>query len=188
MTSHLPASEQTLARWFNTDAGFNKVSAQALDRNVRTFPLRLENVRTDNVSNIDLSIIKNTQVAGKTIEFRFDVAECIQPPVLPGTDHEPDGRVVRDDQRVDAAQLRAAHAGLAEVPVLDQGHAGQWPLEREHMRCAYEMRMYKRLTPFRVASTMKSMVLASALRLAPAAALTHRVCLAGDQQQQRRSG
>ena len=85
----IPTSEQTLARWFNTDAGFNKNSAQALDRNVRTFPLRLENVRTDNVSNIDLSIIKNTQVAGKTIEFRFESLNAFNHPYFPGPHTNP---------------------------------------------------------------------------------------------------
>ena len=44
----LPASERTLTRWFNTD-GFNK-TAQQLANNVRTFPLRLANVRSDTVA------------------------------------------------------------------------------------------------------------------------------------------
>ena len=62
----LPAERADAWRaWFNTDAGFNKVSTQQLGSNVRTFPLRLENVRTDNVNNIDLSLIKNTQIAGR---------------------------------------------------------------------------------------------------------------------------
>ena len=52
----------------------------------------------------------------------------------------------------------------------------------------YEMKMHKGLTPFRPAPTMGTMVLASALRVAPAAVLTHPVCLAGFPQQQRRSG
>ena len=114
----LPASEQTVARWFNTDAGFNKVSTQQLGSNVRTFPLRLENVRTDNVSNVDLSLIKNTQVARQDHRAQIRLAERAQPPVLPGTEHEPDGGGVRNHQRVDAAQLRAAHAGVGEVPLL----------------------------------------------------------------------
>jgi hypothetical protein len=85
----LPGSEQTVARWFNTDAGFNKVSAQQLASNVRTFPLRLENVRTDNVSNIDLSLIKNTQVGGKTIELRFDSLNAFNHPYFPGPNTNP---------------------------------------------------------------------------------------------------
>jgi hypothetical protein len=85
----LPGSEQTIARWFNTDAGFNKNSAQALDKNVRTFPLRLENVRTDNVSNVDLSLIKNTQVGGKTVEFRFESLNALNHPFFPGPNTNP---------------------------------------------------------------------------------------------------
>ncbi len=85
----LPASEQTVERWFNTDAGFNKNSAQQLASNVRTFPLRLENVRTDNVSNIDLSLIKNTQVAGRTIELRFDSLNAFNHPYFPGPNTNP---------------------------------------------------------------------------------------------------
>ena len=85
----LPASERTVERWFNTDAGFNKNSAQQLGSNVRTFPLRLENVRTDNVSNIDLSLIKNTQVAGRTIELRFDSLNALNHPYFPGPNTNP---------------------------------------------------------------------------------------------------
>lgn len=85
----LSGSEQTIARWFNTDAGFNKVSAQQLGSNVRTFPLRLENVRTDNVSNVDLSLIKNTEVAGRTIELRFDSLNAFNHPYFPGPQTNP---------------------------------------------------------------------------------------------------
>ncbi|HET7221022.1 MAG TPA: TonB-dependent receptor [Vicinamibacterales bacterium] len=79
----LPASERTVARWFNVDAGFNKVSAQQLGSNVRTFPLRLENVRSDTVSNVDLSLIKNTSIAGKTLELRLDALNALNHPLLP---------------------------------------------------------------------------------------------------------
>ena len=80
----LPASERTLARWFNTDAGFNKVTAQQLGSNVRTFPLRLDNVRTDPVNNLDLSLTKNTRIKGKTVEVRFDSLNALNHPLLPG--------------------------------------------------------------------------------------------------------
>jgi hypothetical protein len=76
----LPSSEQTLARWFNTDAGFNKVTAQQLASNVRTFPLRLDNVRGDAINNVDISLIKNTQIAGKTLEIRFDSLNALNHP------------------------------------------------------------------------------------------------------------
>ena len=79
----LPASERTVARWFNTDAGFNKVSAQQLGSNVRTFPLRLDNVRSDSVNNVDLSLIKNTAIAGRTLELRLDALNALNHPLLP---------------------------------------------------------------------------------------------------------
>jgi hypothetical protein len=85
----LPSSERTLARWFNTDAGFNKVSAQQLASNVRTFPLRLENVRTDSQNNVDLSLIKNTRIAGRTLELRLDSLNAFNHPYFPGPNTNP---------------------------------------------------------------------------------------------------
>jgi hypothetical protein len=85
----LPASERTVARWFNTDAGFNRNSAQQLGSNVRTFPLRLENVRTDNVSNLDLSLVKNTSVGGRTLELRFDSLNAFNHPYFQGPQTNP---------------------------------------------------------------------------------------------------
>jgi Carboxypeptidase regulatory-like domain/TonB dependent receptor len=85
----LPASERSVARWFNTDAGFNKNSTQQPDKNVRTFPLRLENVRTQPMNNIDLSMIKNTQVAGRTLEFRFESLNAFNHPFFPGPNTNP---------------------------------------------------------------------------------------------------
>ncbi len=82
----LPASERTVARWFNTDAGFNKVAAQQLGSNVRTFPLRLDSVRTDTVKNFDLSIIKNTALGGggKSLQLRFESLNAFNHPLFPG--------------------------------------------------------------------------------------------------------
>jgi hypothetical protein len=85
----LSGSDQSLARWFNTDAGFNKVAAQQLGSNVRTFPIRIENVRTDAVNNIDLSLIKNTQIAGRTLELRFDSLNAFNHPYFPGPNTNP---------------------------------------------------------------------------------------------------
>ena len=86
----LPASERTPARWFNTDAGFNKVSTQQLGSNVRTFPLRLENVRADGVNNVDLSLTKSTTIRGKTIELRLDSLNAFNhPQFMPGVQTGP---------------------------------------------------------------------------------------------------
>jgi hypothetical protein len=85
----LPASERTVERWFNTDAGFNRVSAQQLGSNVRTFPLRLDSVRTDTVKNVDLSIIKNTAIAGKQLQLRFESLNALNHPLFPGPNTGP---------------------------------------------------------------------------------------------------
>jgi hypothetical protein len=85
----LPGSERTLTRWFNTDAGFNKVNAQQLASNVRTFPLRLDNVRMQEVNNIDLSVIKNTMIKGKTLQFRAEALNAFNHVLLPGPQMSP---------------------------------------------------------------------------------------------------
>jgi hypothetical protein len=52
--------------------------------NVRTFPLRLGNVRTHAINNIDLSVIKKTQILeGKNLEFRAEFINAFNHPLLP---------------------------------------------------------------------------------------------------------
>jgi hypothetical protein len=81
----LPSDQQTLQRWFNTDAGFNKVSAQQLGSNVRTFPLRFDFLRTDTLSNFDLSIIKNATLSkGRMVQFRLEALNAFNHPLFPG--------------------------------------------------------------------------------------------------------
>jgi hypothetical protein len=83
-------SGQSVARWFNVDAGFNRVAAQQLASNVRTFPLRLDSVRTDPVNNVDLSLIKNTGLGnGKTVQLRFEALNAFNHPLLPGPNTNP---------------------------------------------------------------------------------------------------
>jgi hypothetical protein len=68
-------------RWFNTDAGFNKVSAQQLGSNVRTFPSRFGWLRTDAVANVDLSIMKKTKITEtKEIQFRAEAVNAFNHP------------------------------------------------------------------------------------------------------------
>ncbi|MCW5963419.1 MAG: carboxypeptidase regulatory-like domain-containing protein [Bryobacterales bacterium] len=70
----LPASERTVERWFNTEAGFNRVPAQQLASNFRTLPLRFSGVRGDAQHRWDLSAIKNFRIYEQTrLQFR---AEC----------------------------------------------------------------------------------------------------------------
>jgi len=68
----LPKSQQTIDRWFNVDAGFNKKSAEQLGSNIRTFPLRLD-IRGDDQVRWDFSFIKNFQVhESARVEFRAE--------------------------------------------------------------------------------------------------------------------
>ena len=55
----LSGDDRSDTRWFNIDAGFNRNSAQQLDGNVRTFPLRIAEARADGRITWDLSAIKN---------------------------------------------------------------------------------------------------------------------------------
>jgi hypothetical protein len=69
----LPGDQRTAERWFNIDAGFNRVTAQQLANNIRTFPLRFNGIRGDNQERWDFSIIKNFQVHETTrVEFRAE--------------------------------------------------------------------------------------------------------------------
>ncbi|MBN8731333.1 MAG: TonB-dependent receptor [Acidobacteria bacterium] len=57
----LDGGQQSLAQWFNVNAGFERNSALQLDRNIRNFPLRFGFLRADKINNYDLSLIKNTR-------------------------------------------------------------------------------------------------------------------------------
>jgi hypothetical protein len=58
----LPASERTVDRWFNLDAGFERATKNQLQWNYRTFPLRLSGLRGPGANNWDMSLIKNTAI------------------------------------------------------------------------------------------------------------------------------
>jgi len=71
-------------RWFNTAAGFVTASNAQPVSNIRTFPLRLSNVRTDAINNVDLSVIKKTQLwEGKNLEFRAEFINAFNHVLLP---------------------------------------------------------------------------------------------------------
>ena len=86
----LSSGDRTVERWFNVDAGFNKVSAQQLGSNVRTFPLRLSSVRSDPVNNVDLSLIKNTRIVNDAmLQLRFEALNALNHPLFPNPSTDP---------------------------------------------------------------------------------------------------
>jgi hypothetical protein len=85
----IAVDDPSLARWFNTDAGFNRVAAQQLGSNVRTFPLRIDSVRGDPVSNADLSVIKNIAFSGQhRLQFRFEAINALNHPQFPAASNQ----------------------------------------------------------------------------------------------------
>jgi hypothetical protein len=83
-TGDIAVDDPTLARWFNVDAGFNRVSAQQPVSNLRTFPLRFDSVRGDRTNNVDLSVIKNTSLTrGRSLQFRFEAINAFNHPQFP---------------------------------------------------------------------------------------------------------
>ncbi|MBL8179648.1 MAG: TonB-dependent receptor [Bryobacterales bacterium] len=60
----LAESNQSLQRWFRTD-NFERRAAFQLDQNIRTFPLRIANVRAYGINVWDMSIQKNIQIFDK---------------------------------------------------------------------------------------------------------------------------
>jgi hypothetical protein len=80
----LALSDPTVARWFNTDAGFNRIAAQQpTTYDLRTFPLRVDELRGDPINNIDLSVIKNTEIVnGKILQLRLEALNAFNHPLL----------------------------------------------------------------------------------------------------------
>ncbi|MGH8100946.1 MAG: hypothetical protein ACREIW_06590, partial [Chthoniobacterales bacterium] len=70
----LPADERSPDRWFNVNAGFNRVASQQLASNLRTFPLRFSGIRGDGQSLWNLSAIKYFPIT-ETIRFELR-GEC----------------------------------------------------------------------------------------------------------------
>jgi hypothetical protein len=67
----LPKSQRDVDRWFNTEAGFNRNSAQQLSFNLRAFPLRFSGIRGDDQRSWDFSIAKDFPVKAERVRMRF---------------------------------------------------------------------------------------------------------------------
>ena len=81
----LPSDQRSVYRWFNT-SGFVTNAAQQLDlgRQIRTFPLRLGNVRGDMGNQFDLSALKNTRIGERlNVQFKGEFLNAFNHPVFP---------------------------------------------------------------------------------------------------------
>ena len=86
----LPSDQQSVRRWFNTEAGFERNAALQLANNIRTFPLRFGFIRADQTNNYDLSILKNTQIReGFNAQFRFEALNAMNTVLLPAPNTTP---------------------------------------------------------------------------------------------------
>ena len=69
----LPVSQRRAERWFNTDAGFNRNSAQVLASNIQTLSTRFNGARADGTNNFDIALFKNIRIKEKiNAQFRFE--------------------------------------------------------------------------------------------------------------------
>ncbi len=70
-------SGQTTSKWFETSSFATVTPASHL----RTLPYRFTNVRRDNISNVDFSLIKNTRITeGTKIQFRLEAINAFNHP------------------------------------------------------------------------------------------------------------
>jgi hypothetical protein len=67
----LPPNSGATNPWFNT-APFVTASASQLDRNIRTQPLRFEEVRTPGYALFDISFIKKVYFGGRELQLRVE--------------------------------------------------------------------------------------------------------------------
>lgn len=86
----LPRSEQTVERWFNTNAGFEKSANLQLASNVRAFPLRFSSLRSDMTDNWDLAVQKNTVIKERyNFQFKAEFLNAMNHPLFPAPNTTP---------------------------------------------------------------------------------------------------
>jgi hypothetical protein len=77
----LPKDQRSPDRWFNINAGFNRVSAQQLANNIQTFPIRFSGIRSDGQSTWNFSLLKNHRIGEKAaVQFRAEVYNVMNHP------------------------------------------------------------------------------------------------------------
>jgi hypothetical protein len=95
----LPRSQQTISRWFNPNAFVNAASGNPLPTcganpggsancatpvdHLRTFPLRLSNVRLDRTNNVDLGLRKDIRInETMRVQLRMEFINAFNTPLL----------------------------------------------------------------------------------------------------------
>jgi hypothetical protein len=72
-----------VARWFNTDAGFNKISSQQLANNLRTFPIRFSGIRANGATGWNFSLIRNYHIRERiAMQFQGEMFNALNHPVF----------------------------------------------------------------------------------------------------------
>jgi hypothetical protein len=80
----LPIDQRTTARWFNTAAFVTPAGAQPVSH-LRTNPYRFSNLRGPRTNNIDLALLKDTQVReGVRLRFSVQALNAFNHALLPG--------------------------------------------------------------------------------------------------------
>lgn len=73
----LPGPERKIERWFNTEAGFERVANRQLASNIRTFPLRLAGLRAPGYNNLDISAFKTVAIRERVrVQFRVEALDA----------------------------------------------------------------------------------------------------------------
>ncbi len=86
----LSKSQRSVDRWFNINAGFNRVSTQQLSSNIRYSPWRFSDLRADGQARWDFSIFKNFLIRELvTAQFRAEVVNAWNHPNLMAPDMTP---------------------------------------------------------------------------------------------------
>lgn len=85
----LPKDQRTTDRWFNTAAFVNvrdggTTTTAAPVAHLRTLPLRFANVRRDNINDVGLSLLKNTQINERMrLQFRLEFSNAFNEAYFP---------------------------------------------------------------------------------------------------------
>jgi hypothetical protein len=86
----IPLSGRDPNKWFNTAAGFNRVSTDQLSYNLRTFPSRLSGLRMDGMNNFDISVLKETKILESIrTQFRAEFLNTLNHPMFNPPDASP---------------------------------------------------------------------------------------------------